>query len=236
MAQVIGIVEDIVFRNEDNGFSVVDIREEGTNQIITAVGSFPYINQGERVMVEGEWTTHPDYGQQIKMVTYSSVAPSSLVGMESYLASGLIKGVGPSTARALVRHFGLDVLDIIQFNPQRLTEVDGIGKTRAEMIASSFIEQKDIREAMIFLQSYGITTSYALKIYKAYGANTINVVRENPYRLAEDITGIGFKTADRIARSLGIDMNSPFRIHSFAVLNPCSSRYFCQVSYLTLPE
>jgi len=212
MAQVIGIVEDIVFRNEDNGFSVVDIREEGTNHIITAVGSFPFINQGERVMVEGEWTTHPDYGQQIKMVTYSSVAPSSLVGMESYLASGLIKGVGPSTARALVRHFGLDVLDIIQFNPQRLTEVEGIGKTRAEMIASSFIEQKDIREAMIFLQSYGITTSYALKIYKAYGANTINVVRENPYRLAEDITGIGFKTADRIARSLGIDMSSPFRI------------------------
>ncbi|HHY81485.1 MAG TPA: ATP-dependent RecD-like DNA helicase [Clostridiales bacterium] len=212
MAQVIGIVEGIIFRNEENGFSVIDVREEGTNQVITAVGNFPFINQGERVKLEGEWTTHPDYGHQLKMVTYSSVAPSTLVGMESYLASGLIKGVGPATAKALVRHFGMDVLDIIQFNPQRLTEVEGIGKTRAEMIASSFSEQKDIREAMIFLQSYGITTAYALKIYKAYGANTINIVRENPYRLAEDITGIGFKTADQIARSLGVDMNSHYRV------------------------
>jgi exodeoxyribonuclease V alpha subunit len=211
MAEIIGIIEDIVFRNEDNGFSVVEVLEEGTNRSVTAVGSFPYINQGERVRMEGEWTTHPVYGQQLKMETYSSVAPSTIVGMENYLASGLIKGVGASTARRLVEHFGLDVLDIIQFNPLRLTEVEGIGNTRAEMIASSFSEQKEIREVMIFLQSYGITTTYALKIYKSYGSNTINLVRENPYRLAEDVTGIGFKTADRIARSMGVDSNSPYR-------------------------
>jgi exodeoxyribonuclease V alpha subunit len=211
MTEVIGIVEDIVFRNEENGFSVIGVREEGTNHLITAVGNFPFISQGERVRLEGEWTTHPAYGQQLKMLTYSSAAPSSLVGLESYLASGLIKGVGPSTAHKLVQHFGLDVLDIIQFNPQRLVEVDGIGPSRADMIASSFSEQKEIREVMIFLQSYGITTAYALKIYKEYGGNTINVVRENPYRLAEDIIGIGFKTADRIARSMGVDPNSPYR-------------------------
>lgn len=211
MAEVIGIVEDIIFRNEENGFSVIDVREEGTNHLITAVGNFPFISQGERVRLEGEWTTHPDYGQQLKMLTYSSAAPSTIVGLESYLASGLIKGVGSSTARKLVHHFGLDVLDIIQFNPQRLIEVDGIGQSRADMIASSFSEQKEIREVMIFLQSYEITTAYALKIYKEYGGNTINVVRENPYRLAEDIIGIGFKIADRIARSLGVDPNSPYR-------------------------
>ena len=211
MAEVIGIIEDIVFRNEDNGFSVVEVREEGTNETVTAVGNFPFINQGERVRLEGEWTTHPDYGRQLKMETYSSVAPSNIVGMENYLASGLIKGVGPSTAQKLVEYFGLDVLDIIQFNPQRLTEVEGIGSTRAEMIASSFSEQKEIREVMIFLQSYGITTTYAMKIYKAYGGNTINLVRENPYRLAEDVVGIGFRTADRIAMSMGVDANSPYR-------------------------
>lgn len=212
MAEVIGNIEDIIFRNEENGFSVVEVLEEGSNRTITVVGTFPFINQGERVRIEGEWTTHPDYGEQIKMETYNSVAPSTIVGMENYLASGLIRGVGPSTAKKLVEHFGLDVLDIIQFNPQRLTEVDGIGNTRAEMIASSFSEQREIREVMIFLQSYGISTTYALKIYKAYGGNTINLVRENPYRLAEDVMGIGFKTADRIARSMGIDINSPHRV------------------------
>lgn len=211
MVEVIGIIEGIVFRNEDNGFSVVEVREEGKNNLVTAVGNFPFVNQGERVRLIGEWTTHPEYGQQLKMETYSSVAPSSIVGMENYLASGLIRGVGSSTAKKLVEHFGLDVLDIIQLNPQRLTEIDGIGITRAEMIASSFAEQKEIREVMIFLQSYSITTSYAIKIFKAYGNNTINLIRENPYRLAEEVVGIGFKTADTIARSMGVDINSPYR-------------------------
>jgi len=211
MAEIIGIVEEIAFRNDDNGFTVLDLREDGTDQMVTAVGSFPFVSLGERIRLEGEWTNHPAYGRQFKMLNYSSVVPSSVNGLINYLSSGFIKGVGETTARKLVDYFGLDVLDIIQFNPQRLKEVEGIGEARAAMIASSFSEQKEIREVMLFLQSHGISTTYALKIYKLYGADTIDMVRENPYRLAEDITGIGFKTADRIARSLGVDLNSQYR-------------------------
>jgi exodeoxyribonuclease V alpha subunit len=200
-----------VFRNEDSGFTVVEIRDEAKNELVTAVGLFPFANQGERVRLTGEWTTHPEYGQQLKMETYIPVAPASTVGMENYLASGLIKGVGAHTARKLVEHFGMDVLDIIQFNPERLTEVDGIGKTRAEMIASSFSEQKEIREVMLFLQSYGITTTFALKIFKLYGDKTIELIRENPYRIADEVVGVGFKTADNIARLMGIEKDSPYR-------------------------
>src|SRR5690554_4289308 len=116
MAEVIGIVEDIIYRNEDNGFSVIDVQEEATNQLVTVVGNFPFISQGERVRLEGEWTTHPDYGRQLKMQNYSSATPSTIVGLTNYLASGLIKGVGEATAKKLVQHFGMDVLDIIQFN------------------------------------------------------------------------------------------------------------------------
>ncbi|HOB20997.1 MAG TPA: helix-hairpin-helix domain-containing protein, partial [Candidatus Atribacteria bacterium] len=208
MAEITGLIEEIVFRNEDNGFSVVEIRDENTNSIVTAVGSFPFLSIGERVRLTGEWVRHPEYGRQLKMETYSTVAPSTLTGMENYLASGLIKGVGPSTARKLIEHFGLDVLDIIQLNPSRLTEVEGIGETRAALIASSFAEQREIREVMIFLQAYRIPTAMAVKIYKRYGSNTIGLIKQNPYRLAEDIEGIGFKTADAIAARLGIDPNS----------------------------
>jgi len=211
MAEITGIIEEIVFRNEDSGFTVIEIRDEAKDELVTAVGLFPFANQGERVRLTGEWTTHPDYGHQLKMETYMPVAPASTVGMGNYLASGLIKGVGAHTAKKLVEHFGMDVLDIIQFNPDRLTEVEGIGKTRAEMIASSYSEQKEIREVMLFLQSYGITTTFALKIYKLYGSNTIELIRENPYRLAEEVVGVGFKTADNIARRMGIDRNSPYR-------------------------
>ncbi|HZK34088.1 MAG TPA: ATP-dependent RecD-like DNA helicase [Bacillota bacterium] len=216
MEEITGIIGDIIFRNEDNGYSVVDVLDETTKETVTVVGSFPFINPGEMVLLTGEWVTHPDYGLQFKMVTYNSLAPSTTVGMENYLASGLINGVGPSTAKKLVEHFGLDVLDIIQFNPLRLTEVVGIGKIRAELIASSFSEQREIREVMIFLQSYSITTSLALKIYKAYGNNTIALVKKNPYRLAEDIDGVGFKTADLIAAKLGVDSSSIYRIMSGA--------------------
>ena len=136
------------------------------------------------------------------------------MGFREYLSSGLIKGVGPATAKRLVEHFGLDTLDIIQFNPERLTEVDGIeGSSRPEAIAASFAEQKEVREVMLFLQTYGITTTYAIKIYKIYGANTIPLIKENPYRLAQEVTGIGFKTADRIARrNMGIEHDSPYRV------------------------
>jgi len=212
MAEVTGIIEEIVFRNEDNGFTVLEIRDEREGTVTTVVGNLPFAVEGERVRITGEWTIHPDYGEQLKVENYQSVAPASLDGLEKYLASGLIKGVGPSTAKKLIEHFGLQTLDVIQFNPERLTEVDGIGPSRAETIASSFAEQKEVREVMLFLQTYGITTTYAIKIYKLYGANTISLIKENPYRLAQEVTGIGFKTADRIAQNMGIELDSPYRV------------------------
>lgn len=211
MAEVVGILEDVVFRNEETGFTVVELRDEAENERVTAVGLFPFANPGERVRLTGQWTVHPDYGKQLKMETYAPLAPSSVTALEQYLSSGLIKGVGMHTAKKLIERFGMDALDIIHFNPHRLTEIEGIGKTRAEMIAASFQEQREIREVMLFLQSYGITTTSAMKIYKLYGPRTIQMVKENPYRLAEDITGIGFKTADAIALRMGIDSHSSHR-------------------------
>lgn len=211
MVNIKGTIEDIVFRNDENGFTVIDFQDEDQKDLVTVVGVFPVISIGERVALSGEWTDHRDYGRQFKMVSYSSIGPSDIIGMENYLASGLIRGVGPATAKKLVEYFGMDALDIIQFNPQRLTEVDGIGKARAEMIASSFEEQKEIREIMIFLQGFNITPTYALKIYKIYGGNTINIIKENPYRLADDIDGIGFKRADTIALGMGIAPDSMYR-------------------------
>ncbi len=214
VVEISGIIEEVVYRNDSNGFTVLEVRDEENRSLVTAVGSLPYACQGERVQLSGEWVMHPDYGQQLKVQTYQSVAPATVDGMEKYLASGLIKGVGSSTAKKLIAHFGMDVLDIIQFNPDRLMEVPGIGPARAEMIVSSFAEQKEIRDVMIFLQSYGITTTYAIKIYKLYGINAINIIQENPYRLADEVVGIGFKTADKVAQNMGIAFDSPYRIAS----------------------
>jgi exodeoxyribonuclease V alpha subunit len=210
MVELEGVIEEIVFRNESNGFTVLELKIE--KDLITAVGCIPFAHEGERVKLGGEWTQHPDYGKQLKVSTCETVAPATLTGMERYLASGLIRGVGPVTARKIVECFGLDSLDIIQFYPDRLTEVDGIGPSKAATIAESFSEQRDIREIMLFLQSYGISTNYAIKIYKLYGNETINKIRENPYRLADDIVGIGFKRADKIAQSMGIDPSDKYRL------------------------
>jgi exodeoxyribonuclease V alpha subunit len=212
MAEVIGIIEDIIFRNEDNGFTVLELSSEADNTLITAVGSLPFVVEGERVKITGQWSMHPDYGEQIKIESYESAIPTTQQSLERYLASGLIKGVGPSTAKRLVEHFGMDTLDIIQLNPDRLTEVPGIGAKRAQIIAASFYEQKEVREVMLFLQSYGISTNFAVKIYKTYGEETIPILKENPYRMAQDINGIGFKTADKVARNMGIELDSPYRV------------------------
>ncbi|MFO7154611.1 MAG: ATP-dependent RecD-like DNA helicase, partial [Caldicoprobacter oshimai] len=212
MVEITGIIEEVVFRNEDNGFTVIEVRDESSRALVTAVGSLPYANAGEKVHIVGEWTMHPDYGQQLKIHAMKSVVPSTLDGMEKYLASGLIKGVGPSTAKKLIERFGMDVLNVIEFSPERLTEVEGIGPARAEMIAASYAEHREIREVMMFLQSYGITTTYAIKIYKMYGNDAIGIIKENPYRLADEVTGIGFKTADRIAQNMGVAFDSPYRI------------------------
>ncbi|HZJ82424.1 MAG TPA: helix-hairpin-helix domain-containing protein, partial [Clostridia bacterium] len=212
MAEITGIIEEIIYRNEDNGFTVMELSDESQGSRITAVGALPFAVEGERVKVTGQWAVHPDYGEQLKIENYQSAAPTSQESLERYLASGLIKGVGASTAQKLVEHFGMDTLDIIQMNPNRLTEVSGIGPARAETIAASFDEQKEVREVMLFLQTYGISTNFAVKIYKIYGEATIEVIKENPYRMAQDITGVGFKTADKIARNMGVEFDSPYRV------------------------
>jgi len=214
VVEITGIIEEVVFRNEDNGFTVMEVRNEKDRARVTVVGSLPFANQGEKVRIVGEWTVHPDYGQQIKIHNMESIVPTTLDGMEKYLASGLIKGVGPSTAKKLIEHFGMEVLDIIEFRPDRLVEVEGIGPARAEMIATSYAQHSELRQVMIFLQSYGITTTYAIKIYKMYGNHAIGIIKENPYRLADEVEGIGFKMADRVAQNIGIAFDSPYRIAS----------------------
>ncbi|HLR34029.1 MAG TPA: ATP-dependent RecD-like DNA helicase [Tissierellales bacterium] len=205
-----GTVEEIIFRNESNGFTVALL--ETTDGVITIVGSVPILNMGETVKVEGEWIYHPNYGEQVQIKNISTVTPATLNGIEKYLSSGLIPQIGPKTAKKIVELFGMDSLDIIQDEPEKLKEVPGIGEKKLKKIKEAYEEQREVKDVMIFLQQYGISTSYGLKIYKKYGKDTINTIRENPYRLSEDIFGIGFKTADKIAHNLGIASNSPYRI------------------------
>lgn len=212
MDEVQGMINEVVFRNEVNGYSVIEIQDE--SEEITVVGYFPYINIGETIRAAGAWVDHPDYGKQFKMEAYHVVTPATLNGIERYLSSGLIPGIGPSTAKKLVDKFGLDTLDIIQYNPQKLTEIEGIGNKKAQKIYDAFIEQRELKDIMLFLEGYKISPAYAVRIYKTYGAETIKVIRENPYNLAEDVFGIGFKMADRIALSMGIPLDSEYRIAS----------------------
>jgi exodeoxyribonuclease V alpha subunit len=187
---------------------------QGEKELVTIVGSFPGINPGEILELLGEWSNHPKFGTQFKAVKFKSVMPATAVGIEKYLGSGMIKGIGPVMASRLVKHFREHTLEIIDTNPERLEEVEGIGKKRVQMIRNAWDAQKEIREVMVFLQGHGVSSTYAVKIYKQYGQNSIKVVQENPYRLAADIFGIGFKTADKIAGNLGIDRNSDIRAES----------------------
>ncbi len=208
--QIEAVIEDTIFRNEENGYSVVEARM-GRDKI-TVVGTLPALAAGEQVMLTGGWVEHPQYGKQWKAASCEVRKPTTLLGIERYLASGLIHGVGPSTARLLVQEFGKNTLDVLSEAPERLTEVPGIGRKRAQQIAKSFLEQYGAREAMIFLQSYGVSPSLAVKISKRYGAAAQQKIRENPYRLIDDIEGVGFLTADRIALSLGIPQDSEYRL------------------------
>ena len=210
MLTIEGIVEEIKFRNELNTYTVAVL--DTPDGKATIVGYIPIINIGETLRAEGEWVYHPTYGEQLEIVNVSLVVPSTLNGIEKYLSSGLIPHIGPKTAKKIVERFGLDTLDIIQYNPERLKEIDGIGDKKLEKIVEAFREQGELRQIMIFLQQYGITPNYGIKIYKKYGKDTINILSENPYRLSEDITGIGFKTADKIAQNMGISRDSPYRI------------------------
>jgi exodeoxyribonuclease V alpha subunit len=209
-----GVLERVVFTNEENAWSVVRLAVPGRQDLVTAVGNLLGIQPGENLRLSGEWIDDPKYGRQFKVASYATVAPSTVGGIEKYLGSGLIRGIGKVMASRLVKAFGKETLDVIENHPERLREVEGIGAGRSSAIRSAWIEQREIKEVMVFLQSYGVSTQYAIRIYKTYGPSAVNLVRENPYRLALDIHGIGFKSADRIAMALGIDPAAPQRLEA----------------------
>lgn len=212
MIEIEGTIEDIIYMNEANGYTVCDVR--CGNDCLTAVGYMPFINAGETIKASGKWVSHPDYGEQFKVELYEKVMPQTSEAIEKYLSSGIVKGVGPATATKIVAKFGAATLDIINSNPMRLSEIRGISLDKAASIGQALNEQRGLRDVVMFLQEYGINPSVCIKIYKAYAENAMPRIKENPYRLCEDVFGIGFKTADRIAMKLGIDPASKFRIKS----------------------
>ena len=207
-----GTLEDIIFRNEENGYTVGILDFKGT--MVTAVGKLISANVGENLSLEGEFVKNKKYGYQFSFSSYETILPKTLAGIERYLSSGLIKGVGPVTAHNIVNHFKHDTFDIIEMAPERLSEVKGIGKDKALEIGSKFKELKNIQNAVMFLQNYNISTNMALKIFEIYGDRTVEIVKNNPYKLVEDIDGIGFLTADKIAKNIGIPNESEFRIRA----------------------
>jgi exodeoxyribonuclease V alpha subunit len=212
-----GVIERLTYHNEENGYTVAKLAPEqrahiGEVRELTVVGTMMGINVGESVELSGRWIVHTEYGRQFQVEQMRTVLPATIVGIERYLGSGLVKGVGPEMAKRVVRHFGVATLDIIELEPNRLIEVPGIGVKRQQLIISAWTEQKAIKEVMLFLQSHGVTSALATKIYKYYGDEAIGIVRSDPYRLARDIYGIGFLTADKIARALGIPADSPERV------------------------
>ena len=212
METIKGYVEHIVFRNEDNGYTVFRLNNEDGD--LTCVGNFNYLSEGELVEVQGEYTVHNVYGTQLKVSAYEIKSPEDLVSIERYLGSGAIKGVGAALAKRIVKKFKEDTFRIIEEEPERLAEVKGISERMAREIAIQVEEKKDMRTAMIYLQKYGISTTLAAKIYQYYGQNIYRVIEENPYQMADHIQGIGFKTADEIAAKVGIHSSSDFRIRS----------------------
>lgn len=212
MEKINGYVEHIVFQNQENGYTVMNLVSEGEE--ITCVGMFKGLTQGETVVVEGDYVEHPVYGSQFKAVTYQTVAPKDSASMERYLGSGAIKGVGAALAARIVKKFGADTFRIIEEEPERLSEVKGISERKAQEIAVQMEEKKELREALVYLQQYGISNTLAVKIYNTYGMNLYGIMRENPYRLAEDISGVGFRIADEIAAKIGIHTDSDYRIRS----------------------
>jgi len=211
MSTIHGLLEKISYRNEENDFVVAKIREKEKRELTTIVGNLSGINPGESLKLTGKWVNNKRFGEQFQVESFEVTVPATLVGIQKYLASGLIKGVGPIMSERIVEKFGLDTLEVIEKTPEKLSRVEGIGPKRISVIRRAWEEQKEIKEIMIFLQGHGVSAAYSAKIYKQYGDQSINIVRENPYRLAHDIYGIGFITADKIAQNLGVDRNSVIR-------------------------
>lgn len=207
-----GVLERITYANEDNGYTVARVDTGRGGDLLTVVGSLLGAQVGESLRMEGRWGSHPQYGKQFTVENYTTVLPATVQGIRRYLGSGLIKGIGPKIAERIVDHFGTGTLDVIEQEPKRLIEVPGLGPKRTRMIGAAWEEQKAIKEVMVFLQGVGVSTSIAVRIYKKYGDASISVVKNQPYRLAADVWGIGFLTADRIAQAVGIPHDSPERV------------------------
>ena len=213
METISGFVEHIVYRNEENGYTVLNLASNEEDEV-TCVGVFQMISEGESLELTGEYTVHPSYGPQFKVQQYSIKAPEDIASIERYLGSGAIKGVGAALAARIVRKFKEDTFRIIEEEPERLAEIKGISERKAQEIAQQTEEKRELRQAMIFLQNYGISLSLAVKIYQTYQLDMYRIIQENPYRMAEDVTGVGFKIADEIAHRVGIHLDSDFRIRS----------------------
>ena len=209
-----GLVERVTFHNTENGFCVLRARARGHRDLVTVVGHAATISAGEWITASGEWINDRTHGQQFKARFLKTSAPTSIDGIEKYLGSGMIRGIGPVYAKKLVRAFGEKVFDTIEAKPERLREVTGIGPVRAKRITDAWAEQQVVREIMVFLHEHGVGTARAVRIYKTYGAAAVQVMTGNPYRLARDIRGIGFKTADAIAMKLAIDKSAMIRVRS----------------------
>src|SRR6202047_4709376 len=209
-----GLVERVTYHNSENGFCVLRAKVRGHRDVVTVVGHAATIAAGEWITASGEWVNDRTHGEQFKAQFLRISTPTSTDGIEKYLSSGMIRGIGPAYAKKLLRAFGEKVFDIIEATPERLREVDGIGPVRASRITAAWAEQKAVREIMVFLHSHGVGTARAVRIYKTYGPGAIQVMTENPYRLARDIRGIGFKTADAIAMKLGIDKTAMVRVRA----------------------
>ncbi len=221
METFLGSVERITFYNPENGYTVLRLKPEhgrisGADRdgLITITGNLPEISVGEHLRLQGGWVQHSKHGLQFKVEICEQVMPATLAGIRRYLGSGMIQGIGPRLADRIVAHFGLKTLDVIEQGPEQLLKVPDIGPKRAGMIIAAWEEQKQVKEIMVFLHSYGVNTNLAIKIYKKYGDQALSIVRSDPYRLAQDIYGVGFKTADRIARSLGLPVDHPARIQA----------------------
>nr|WP_240759278.1 ATP-dependent RecD-like DNA helicase [Phytoactinopolyspora endophytica] len=209
------VLERITYANEETGYTVARVSTERTgDNLLTVVGALLGAQPGESLRLTGRWTAHPQYGKQFEVWNYTTVLPATVQGIQRYLGSGLIKGIGPVMAERIVGHFGTETLDVIDETPARLIEVDGLGPKRTTLITAAWEEQRAIKEVMVFLQGVGVTTSIAVKIYRQYGDAAISVVREDPYRLASDVWGIGFKTADTIAQAVGIPHDAPQRLRA----------------------
>ncbi len=209
-----GQTERVTYANEDNSYTVAKVKVRGHRDLVTVVGNITSPLAGQVLKMKGEWANHPKFGEQFKAAYCECCTPATSAGIQKYLGSGLVKGIGPVMAKRIVAKFGDNTLEVIEHEPDRLTGVEGIGEKRIDMIKKAWEEQKEIRQVMLFLQGHGVSATYASKIFKTYGNDSIQVVQENPHRLATDIFGIGLFTADRIAQKLGFSPESAFRIQT----------------------